>query len=124
MRYYSVLKLEIAFKFEIDKCQREIGRIITALRRSAKTGMHTKRMIAFAIVTTEASVDLLNRLRPILSEIDAIDNFWCSTAPRDLVGMNGAFDPMSSRINEAWHEARYRNYPQYVEKPESLQLRI
>lgn len=124
MRHYSVVKLEIAFKFELDKCQREVGKVISALKRSAKTGMHTKRTIAFAIVTTESSSELLNRLRPVLSEIDAIDNYWCSTAPRDLVGMNGSIDPMVNRILEAWNEARYRNYPKYMEKPKSLQAAV
>ncbi len=119
MRYYSVILLQVAFKFELDKCQKEIRRIITALRCVAKTGMHSKRMIGFAIVTVERPAELLGRLRPILSEIDAVDNYWCETAPRDLIGMNGSFDPMTSRIMEAWNEARYRNYPQYVSKPQA-----
>lgn len=123
MKYYSVVKLDIALKFAISMCRRDIERIVRALPEP-KAGMHASRSISFAIITTETPDKLHARLRPILREIHSVDNFWCSTAPRDLIGMDSPTDPMCDRIAEAWREARYRNYPDYVEKPESLQSMV
>jgi hypothetical protein len=111
-----VLLLQVAFKFELEHTKGAIGRIITALQKPAKTGMHTKRMIGFAVITAESSTDFLSRLGPTLNEIDAVDNYWCFSAPCDIVGMHRNMDPMTSLIHDAWQTAFQRNYAKYLPK--------
>ena len=80
--------------------------------------MHSKRAVAFVILTEETSSELLLRLKPTLETITSVENYWCHTILDDVVGMNGELDPLRTFVLEAWDELRKRNKSNYVRKPE------
>jgi hypothetical protein len=101
-----LLRVEFKFDLESKDSQRAIGTIIKNVRRPAKAAMHCKRSIALVITTAETSTELLTRLRPVLEEISAIDNYWCHLAPPAVVARHGGLDPLVTRVKEAWEEIR------------------
>src|SRR5579864_6443034 len=82
------------------------------------TGMHSKKAVAFVILTEESSEKLLERLTPTLESITSVENYWCHTILDDVVGRNGGIDPLRTYVTEAWQELGKRNKPNYVRQPE------
>jgi hypothetical protein len=101
-----LLRIEFKFDLEAKDSQRAIGAVIRNIRRPAKAAMHCKRSCALVIVTSETSTEFLKRLRPVLEEMSAIDNYWCHVAPTAVVAKHGGLDPLVTRVAEAWEEAR------------------
>ena len=102
--------LRVEFKFELEDRQSRaaIGQIITALKRPAKAAMHCKRSFALVVTSGESSTELLNRMRPTLEDISAVDNYWCHLAPRGVTARHGNLDPLANRVREAWEELGQR----------------
>ncbi|AMN43233.1 hypothetical protein [Rhodoplanes sp. Z2-YC6860] len=121
---YKVMLLRVAFQYEIEKTASAIPRIVTAVKRWCRPAMHSKRMVGFVILTEETSEQLMDRLRPTLESITAIENYWCHTILNDVVGRERNMDPLTFYVGEAWQELRKRNDPKYVRKPERAETLV
>lgn len=115
---YRVLMFRVLFKYELEHCQRDVMAIGKAIKRHLRPAMHSKRGIAFVIVTDETSTELMDRVGPTLAGIGAIENYWCHTAATDIAAMNGDMDPLVTFTRDAYAEARKRNHAKNVPKPE------
>ena len=116
---YTVLLLRVGFKYEMERTANDISRIHRAINRSwCFPAMHSKRMVAFVILTEESEKELVDRVRPALDRITGIENYWCHIMPSDVAAMNGDSDPLTCYVREAWEELRKRNNPNYVRQPE------
>jgi hypothetical protein len=109
--------LRVGFQYELERTASDIPRIIRAVRCWCHPAMHSKRMVGFVILTEETSERLMDRLRPTLEGITAIENYWCHTVLDDVVGKNGSMDPLTVYVREAWQKLRERNDPKNVHKP-------
>jgi len=101
-----LLRVEFKYDLESKDSQVAVGTIIKNVRRPTKAAMHCKRSIALVIITPESSTELLTRLRPVLEQIGAVDNYWCHLAPPAVVAKHGGLDPLATRVREAWEEIR------------------
>jgi hypothetical protein len=112
----QVIILILSLKYELEHCERDLKAAQASIKRWCKKGMHGKRMVAILIVTEETACELGARLRPVISNLDSIENFWFLPAPKndDVFGQHGNVDPLVHRIREAWVEARKRDKPQHV----------
>jgi len=116
---YTVLLLRIAFKYELERTANDIHRIHRAINRNwCFPAMHSKRAVAFVILSEESEKELVDRIRPHLEKISGIENFWCHILPCEIAAKDGATDPLVSYVREAWEELRKRNKPDYVRQPE------
>ncbi len=120
----QVYILRVCFTQDLEYTKRYIARIISALRRPAKTAMHTKREIGFVIITNETDAQLVDRLRPTLEEIEFIENWWCHRAPPVIVAKYGSMDTLSTFVGQAWEEIRKRRHSKYVRHSEPGERRI
>ncbi|MGY4571525.1 hypothetical protein [Bradyrhizobium sp. USDA 3256] len=109
-----LLRLEFKFDLESKDSQRAIGAVIKNIRAWARPAMHCRRSCAIVVVTSETSTEFLTRLRPVLEEMSAIENYWCHVAPDRVVAKHGGLDPLVTRVVEAWEEARKRRKSYYV----------
>jgi hypothetical protein len=120
---YKVMLLRVCFLLEIEAIGSAVGKIIKATSRWCRPAMHSKRAIAFVILTEESSDQLVDRLRPTLEGITSVENYWCHIIVDDVIGRHGAVDPLATYVREAWEELRKRNKPNYVrqsERPETI----
>jgi hypothetical protein len=83
--------------------------------------MHSKRAVAFVILTEETAKELKARLKPMLDRITSMENYWVHTILDDVEGMAGDFDPLRTYVTEAWQELRKRNNSKYVRQPERVE---
>jgi hypothetical protein len=121
---YKVLLLRVCLTVEIERTASAVGTIINAVKRWCKPAMHSKRAVAFVILTEETTEELIGRLRPTLESISSVENYWCHTVLDDVVGRHGGLDPLRTYVLEAWEELRKRNKPNYVRKPERTETII
>jgi hypothetical protein len=118
MRQYIVLQLRVDFTVNLeDIVQRGIGAIYKGLGRWAKPCLHGKATITFLVVTQETSSELQSRLQPTFEQMGSIENHWCHVAPNVAVGKRGG-DPFVHWLGAAWEEARKRNKPENMRKPQ------
>jgi hypothetical protein len=116
---YTVLLLRVGFLYELERTANDVSRIHrTIKRRWCYPAMHSKRMVAFVIVTEESPKRLMDRVGPTLEAISAIENYWCHYIFDDIVAKNGNMDPLTCYVREAWQEVRKRNSTDYVREPE------
>jgi hypothetical protein len=116
---YTVLLLRVAFKYEIERTANDISRIHRAINRSwCYPAMHSKRAVAFVILSEESERELVDRVRPTLDRITGIENYWCHIMASDVAAMNGDNDTLTCYVREAWQELGKRNKPNYVRQPE------
>ena len=115
---YKVMLLRVCFLLEIEAIGPAVGKIINVTKRWCKPAMHSKRAVAFVILTEEKSSELLERLKPTLESITSVENYWCHTILDDVVGRHGTVDPLNTYVLEAWKELGKRNKPDYVRQPE------
>jgi hypothetical protein len=113
---YKVMLLRVALQYEIEKAASAVPRIISATKCWCKPAMHSKRMVAFVILTEETSEQLMDRLRPSLDSLTAIENYWCHTILPDVVARERNVDALTTYVREAWEELRKRNDPQNMRK--------
>jgi hypothetical protein len=111
-----VLFLHLEFKYEIEQALRDVGRIISAIRRGIHKGMHGRHSIAILIVTEETTDQFSERMLPVLGDLSSLENFWCYVAPQadDIVGRYGHMDPLCHRVRKAWIDARQRSKPKHM----------
>jgi hypothetical protein len=57
--HYKVMLLRVCFLLEIERIGGEIPKIIKAIRRWTKPAMHSKRAVAFVVLTEETSSQLI-----------------------------------------------------------------
>src|ERR1700730_9698253 len=110
----SLYVLQVSFKFELEKVTREfeaIGRAIGGWHRPA---MHGRKSVAFVIVSKHTQEEVIDRLRPIIDDMNAISNSWCFRAPVAVESKYGAIDPMTSRIREGWDRIRQGRESEYL----------
>jgi hypothetical protein len=93
-----LLRVEFKYDLESKDSQIAVGTIIKNVRRPAKAAMHCKRSIALVITTAESSTELLTRLRPVLEQLGAVDNYWCHLAPPAVVARHGGLDPEGAQV--------------------------
>jgi hypothetical protein len=122
---YKVKVLHVAFRLEIENLAYEVPKIIRAINRNwVRPAMHTKGGVAFVILTEEAPDRLMQRVRPVLEGITAVDNFWLITPLDDVVARHGTMDALASFVSDAWEEVRKRNKSNYVREPERAEAII
>lgn len=116
---YTVLLLRVAFRYELEKTANDIPRIHRAINRSwCYPAMHSKRAVAFVILAEESEKQLVDRIRPALDRITAVENYWCHILSSNIAAKDGSADPLTIYVREAWQELRKRNNPNYVRQPE------
>jgi len=120
---YTALLLRVFFQFDLDApgIGHDGMKVGKAIQRWLKPAMHTKRGLAFVVVTNETAGQLVERVRPALDSISSIENYWCHTAPRDVVGKHGSIDPLTKFVHDAWDEVGKRNEPKHVRKAKRFQ---
>lgn len=110
--------LRVSLTHDLEYAKGCIGRIISALQKPSKLGMHTKRGMGFVIRTAESLEELVNRLRPTLDEIEMVENWWCHRAPPVIMAKYGSMDSLTTRVSEVWAEVRQRRHSKYVRDSE------
>jgi hypothetical protein len=121
---YKVMLLRVCLTVEIENAAHVVGQIIKATKRWVRPAMHSKRAVAFVILTEETADQLVRRLRDTLEGISSVENYWCHSIFDDVIGRNGHVDPLRTYVLEAWQELRKRNHPQYVRQPERAEAII
>lgn len=102
----SLYVLQVSFKFEFENVTRELETIGRAIGGWHRPAMHGRKSVAFVIVSKHTQEEITYRLRPILDDMNAVDNYWCFRAPVAVESKYGAIDPMTSRIREGWERIR------------------
>jgi len=118
---YKVMLLRVCLAVEIENAGPVVARIIREIKRWARPAMHSKRAVAFVILTEETAAQLERRLKSTLEGITSVENYWCHTILDDVVGRHGHVDPLRTYVLEAWQELRKRNGPNYVRQPERVE---
>jgi hypothetical protein len=122
---HQVLFLHLVFKFDLEHAKHTVGRIIKVMRCPVHRGMHSRTGLGMLIVTTESAQELVERIRPVLDDIESLENFWCYVAPQpdDVVGRHGGLDPLCHRLRKAWVDAGDWNKAQDIRRRQSWQRR-
>jgi hypothetical protein len=110
MAKYYALRLDVQFKSSLSWIGKDIETIIAsvnALKDGVKLGMHTEKTICMVFVTQEHPRDPMERLKPLLAELNSVNNYWCGDCPDNFIGMNGSYDPATVAIQEAWRTADF-----------------
>jgi uncharacterized ferredoxin-like protein len=110
----QVYLLRVEFKYELEKAQSGIRHIFLALKRPAWKAKHGTRTIAFLLVSNEELSQLVQRLRPALESAEGIFDYWCHVAPFGVIARHGGMDSLTTRLNEAWLEARQWHKPEHM----------
>jgi hypothetical protein len=122
---YKVKVLHVAFRLEIENLAYEVPKIIRAINRNwVRPAMHTKGGVAFVLLTEERPEGLMQRVKPVLEGITAVDNYWLITLLDDVIARHGTMDALATIVSEAWEEVRKRNKPNYVREPERAEAII
>lgn len=115
---YTVLLLILETKYPIEHMGGQIGRLKKDIARWCQPGLHTNSTVGLLVVTSESSEELAVRIAPCIENLTGFNQFWCFTAPEDIISQHGQFDPLMHRVRKAWVEARKRNRPQNVRYPQ------
>lgn len=118
---YKVMLLRVCLTLEIERTGPVVGQVIREVKRWCRPAMHSKRAVAFVILTEETAKELKARLKPMLDRITSMENYWVHTILDDVEGMAGDFDPLRTYVTEAWQELRKRNNSKYVRQPERVE---
>jgi hypothetical protein len=121
MSEYYALKLEVEFKYELSWCDTAIAKIIEFLdahNADIKKGMHTEKSVCMIFVCRENPTQLMERLNPLLTKLDAVNNCWCGDCPRNFAALHGRFDPAAVAIEKALRTADFLTESENINKPE------
>lgn len=120
----TVLLLRVAFSIEIKNSPHTAKQIGLGIGRPFKACMHSPRALAFVIATKETAAELMDRLRPTLEASSLVEDYWCHTAAKDVVGRYGSFCTLAIKTAEMWEEARKFNEAQDVKDAERRKLAL
>jgi hypothetical protein len=104
MKTLNVFELLLHTRFDLEHHARDLESVKRTLRATAHVTGHGHRSVTIVFTTHEPASDLMDRLRPILT--DRFENAWICTAPQDIVSLHGSVDPRQSRINEHYRRLR------------------
>jgi hypothetical protein len=107
---YYALKLDLELRYTIGWCEDALSRIIDSLNlagEESKRGAHTEKTISIIFVSRYTPEELMYRLKPVISELNAIDNAWCGECPRRFTGLHGAFDQATIAVQDAIRRAEF-----------------
>jgi hypothetical protein len=116
---HGLYVLYLSFKLDLELVQREYSRIGKLIHCWALPILHGNKSAGFVIETDETLDQLSKRLRPMLNEIDPLDNYWICPAPAIIESKNGGVDPFYSRLAEGWDRVRQRRQGKYMAQRES-----
>jgi hypothetical protein len=127
MTDYYAIRLELEFKHSLAWCDAALSKIIGELSQHVddiKKGTHTEKTVSIFFISCCAPKLLMERLKPIFSEFDSINNAWCGECPFNFVGMNGAFDAAAIAIQTTIRKAEFLTESNNVEYAKVFQTRI
>jgi hypothetical protein len=107
----------VALKFDLEHAQSDVHKIGAAIGGVRFPAMHSRRGVAYVVVTEESEDQLLDRLRPTLKALASVDNCWAFIIDRNVAALHGSIDPLVSRVNEAWDRAWQRNQSKNMRHP-------
>lgn len=106
---WHVLVVHVTTKYDKERMEHTHRRLKKELGQDSHEAMHGDRSFAVVCLTMETTEQLFGRLLPLMEKLDGVDNFWVVSAPTDLIGRYGRFDPLQFRSTQAQVEARARN---------------
>jgi hypothetical protein len=127
MSQHYALRLDIKFKYEFSWCEKDAIKIIDLLEAvsgEVKGGMYTEKTRCMIFVSKETPKQLIDRIKPILSELNSIDNYWCGECPSAFWAKDGAFDPAVVASQNARRKAEFLTETNNVEEPKPRKTRI
>jgi hypothetical protein len=119
MRDQTVLELRVDFKYDLeDVLKRGIARIVSAIGRWAKPAKHGRATVTFLVISNETHAEMSRRLSPALEQMDSINNFWISYAPKSAIARHGTADPYIHWLRVAWEKAGQSNQSENMRHPQ------
>ena len=118
--------ITLSLNYDLEHCQRDLARIHSAAPGKCFRGMHGKKMVSVIVATRESIQSFAEKMIPVLSGMDSIDNFWIALAPKpdDIFGKNGNLDPAVHYIRLAWVTAWEWDEADNVRKGKRPHMRV
>ena len=110
-RQRTPLLLRIEFMYELEHAAQAVKGIERPIGRDFWKCAHGKRSIAFVIVTTGLSVELVKRLN--LDGVTSIEDFSCYVAPIGAICKHGGLSTFHDALGKAWASVGDYRSPAY-----------